>query len=225
MHLLFIDTHEDYLYVYYTNLKNETQSYILNPNNLIDLYPEALALWFENATLTYIAVEQPYSNSGKGAIYDINTCYNDSSNLHSFEIQGISYNIDIEQEVDEGLPSGAIGVTIPGFSVGYFTVFIQETPRKVSYFSDKLVSLYPNPTGSKFRINNKMEMYGFEEIYAVDIYSITNVNHMHAEVKEDEEIDVSNLPSGIYLVNIKMQNISENPADNITLTKKLIKID
>ena len=221
---VFIDPGLDTLYVFVTNMKEETQSIIINPHDLINLYPDSSVIGFGEVTINAIDAKWSYSNSGKGAVYDINTCYNDSSNLHPFEIQGISYDLEIEQEVDEGLPSGAIGVTIPGFSVGYFTVAIEETPRKGSYFSDKLVSLYPNPTGSKFRINNKMDMYG-DEIYEVDIYSITNVNLMHAAVKQNQEIEVSNLPSGIYLVNIKMQNVSENPADNITITKKLIKID
>ena len=95
---VFIDPEHENLYVYFTNMKNETQSYVINPNLLINLYPSALALGFENAIIYAIEAKQPYSNSGLSTLYTVHTCYNCHSafdgydNPHPFEIQRIYIN-------------------------------------------------------------------------------------------------------------------------------------
>ena len=213
---VFIDTDEDYLYVYYSNLKDETQSYILNPNNLIDLYPEALALWFENATLTYIAVEQPYSNSGRSSLFTINTCYT-NDNPHPFKIQGLT-EIDIPNipEVTSGMPVGAQCVTVPRLSMGYFKIPINLIVLKLTAAEiDKLITIYPNPAGDYFTVRS--EMFGLiSGNLTIDMYAISGSKIARKTVMENEPIDISDLPNGIYLVTIKDEK-------NVSVTKRLIK--
>lgn len=62
---VFIDMEENLLYIYYTNVKDGKQCYIINSDYLLSLYPEAIGIGLGNGTITCIDATQPYSNSGK----------------------------------------------------------------------------------------------------------------------------------------------------------------
>jgi hypothetical protein len=227
---VFIDPEHENLYVYFTNMKNETQSYVINPNLLINLYPSALALGFENAIIYAIEAKQPYSNSGLSTLYTVHTCYNCHSafdgydNPHPFEIQRISDPISNDPECADGLPSGAECVTVPKLSIGYFKI-----PIHVVYDPDpheredgnnlaQYVTVYPNPTPGTFSIRSEVSGIFSTDQLEVNVYSITGNLLYQTVVTENQPVNISNLPSGLYMIGIKN-------GTTISITKQLIKID
>jgi len=212
---VFIDNDHSYLYVYFSNMKDATQSYIVNPHHLINLFPEGTAVGFENATLYYVEADQPYSSSGKNDLFKINTCYT-ATNLHPFEIQGITGPIENIPEVTDGIPSGAICVTVPRITVGYFKIPIQAVELKTEVSTiEQLIKIYPNPSGDFFKVGSEVPGILKGEL-EITVHTISGAKTKQLLANENEQIDISNLPNGIYLVKIKAAN-------NITVTKRLIK--
>lgn len=70
------------------------------------------------------------------------------------------------------------------------------------------VGLYPNPTNDRFSIRSK------ETVQAVTIYTVTGQKVKHV-INPAQDINVSDLVSGVYLINIK--------TNNRTFTKRLLK--
>jgi hypothetical protein len=78
------------------------------------------------------------------------------------------------------------------------------------------ITIFPNPTSDVFGIATATE----KEILKVQIYDVTGKTvYANNSVKSSEDqIDVSKLPSGVYIVEIKNQA-------NSVLRKKLVKAD
>ena len=215
---IFFDDEEDIIYGYFTNMKNETQSYILNINNLADLFPGADAIGFGSATITDINAKRLYSNSGRSTLFNINTCYD--SEFHPSELQGISdVAIPNVPEVTTGLLGGSMCITVPKYSIGYFKVNVFTSGREGLEALENIIEISPNPTGSSFKINNTVNV-DEQDDYTVEIYTFSGIIKMVVNLQENELVDVSNLPSGIYLV--KVTNVNNQ---NGCTTKKLIKIE
>ena len=82
-----------------------------------------------------------------------------------------------------------------------------------SFELDKVVSIYPNPTQSVFKIETKENVI----ISNVSIYNILGgLVTQNASRLNNNEYDISNLTSGIYIVRVSDDN-------NNTITKRLIK--
>lgn len=213
----FINLNDKVIYCYFTNMKETTQSYIVVPNHLLDLYPTATAVGFVSATITDINVRRLYSNSGRNSLFDINTCY--EGIYHDTEIQGIS-EIDVanDPEVTSGLPGGAICVTVPKYSIGYFKISFNTTPPKegLTDYTD-FFEVIPNPTAASIKIKNTL---GIDDdcMYKVTISTVSGYACIKKEIIGNEPIDVSELPSGMYFVNINCNN-------KFNCIKKLIKIE
>lgn len=203
---VFIDQISSTLYVYFSNMKGEVQNYVVNPNNLITLFPGAVALGFVDADINAIKVDQPYWNAGRSSLYTIHTCYNTTDNLHPFKIQGITEHITNMAECTDGLPSGAICVGVPQYTVGYFTlpihvVYPPHWKENDGQFAE-YVKLYPNPACNAFKIHSDRLGLFAEGLKEVVIYSFTGNQLISTRAEEDSDIDISTLPSGIYFVNI-----------------------
>lgn len=103
------------VYIYYTNIKNVDQTYVIRPGSLAGAY-----LTGTHAEIHCVDGLQLYSGSGKGAVYDINDAYDDcnpSGYPNQFEIQGERPPYIDYSECPEPLPAGAMCVTVPAFPV------------------------------------------------------------------------------------------------------------
>ncbi|HNA59326.1 MAG TPA: T9SS type A sorting domain-containing protein [Chitinophagales bacterium] len=198
-------------------MKSETQSYVVKKGYLLGLYPGSTALAYGEALLYNIDALQLYSNSGNSYLYKLNICYNNTDQLHPFEIQGINGPTANVPECS-GLADGAICVTVPATSFGYIEIPFYVSAREGIILSDDQVELFPNPTTNAFRITCTIPEELLNE-FVVDVFDLQGKLMMHAATSQNKDIDVSNLPSDIYVVKIS------NREQSFTVTKKLIKIE
>jgi hypothetical protein len=87
---------------------------------------------------------------------------------------------------------------------------IKKTPTEISVVKNDDFRIYPNPVKDKLTINN-----GQLTIQKVKIVDVSGVTVYHSTFLVDNSIDVSSLPSGIYLINIQ--------TDNAVATQRFIK--
>ena len=214
---VFIDKPNKKLYIYYSNMKPETQSYVVKKGYLLGLYPGSTAFAYGEAMLYNIDPVQLYSNSGNSYLYRMNICYNDSNHLHPFEIQGINGPIANDPECTE-LADGAICVTVPANSIGYIEIQFYVASREGIIITEDQVALFPNPTANDFRISCTIPEELFNEFF-VDIFDLQGKLVMHTTTNQNSDIDVSHLPSDIYAIKIS------NREQSFCVTKKLIKIE
>jgi len=198
-------------------MKDETQTYKVNFGHLPELFPGIITMAYGGAELYHLDALRPYSSSGKSALFDINTCYNDDDVLHPFEIQGYSGPVDNEPECT-GLTGGAICVTVPANSFGYFTIPVYTAPREGPMMHEDLVTLHPNPTVDAFYI----EWTGLtkpEENFIVEVLDVQG-NHLFTTLAAPEQpVNTKQLPSGLYYI------VISNKTNALFTTKKLVKIE
>lgn len=214
---VFIDKPGKKLYIYYTNMKTETQSYVLEKGSILLLYPAATAMAYGDASIYNIDPTQLYSNSGNSYLYDMNVCYNDTSQQHPFEIQYINGPTANVPECS-GLPGGAICITVPANSFGYIEVPFFITPREGFILTDDQIQVYPNPTADAFRIicDIPEELLNTLDVSVLDMQGRSL---LHTIAAQNEDVDISNLPSDIYLV------VISNKEKSFAVTKKIIKTE
>lgn len=226
----FIDKDNTFVYIYFSNVKGDYQNYVIDPDNLISLFPTASQVELGEATITYLQADQLYSTSGKSPLFDkidINTCY--ASFDHPFEITpiteaGITPTIITEANVPqctaEDLPVNGC-LSAPAYSIGYFKIPIYPTPElkiAASAFTYDF-DIYPNPASKTFTIKPITE--GNPSIisdFQVHIYSMSGINVLNTKCKQNGKVDISKLPSGCYQAVL----IDDN---NKRFYKKLIKIE
>jgi hypothetical protein len=205
------------LYIYYSNMKNETQSYVIKPGHLIDLFPEAVAIGFGNAEIYNVDPLRLYSTSGRSKLYDMNTCYNDEDQFHPFEIQGITGPTLNDPECT-GLPGGAICVTVPASSFGYFTIPIYTSSNERLSISEDQINIYPNPAGSSFMLSCAIPEILIDE-FAIDVFNLNGERIISTTTAQNSPVDISSLTSGIYMIAIT------NKEKTFYVYKKLVKIE
>jgi len=214
---VFIDKPGKKLYIYYTNMKAETQSYVLEKGSILVLYPGATAMAYGDALIYNIDPTQLYSSSGNSYLYDMNICYNSSDHLHPFEIQYITGPTPNDPECT-GLTGGAICITVPANSFGYIEVPFYITPREGFILTDNQIEVYPNPTADAFRIACDIPEEIFNEL-DVTVYDMQGKQLLHTIVAQNEDIDLNRLPSDIYFI------VISNKEKSFTVTKKIIKTE
>lgn len=78
------------------------------------------------------------------------------------------------------------------------------TGLKTNYIEDELFSLYPNP--SKAIVNVDLKTFNLEKGSLSIFNLIGETVYSLSDIKQKQEIDLSFLPSGIYLINLYNQN-------------------
>lgn len=201
----------------YSNMKDETQSYKVTLGHLSALFPEATAIGFGAVDIYNIDAQRPYSNSGKSSLFDINTCYNDEDNLHPFEIQGVTGPTPNDPEC-AGLTGGAICVTVPANSFGYFTIPVYTSTREALVLHDDQLFIYPNPASQAFLLECTLPTEILND-FILDLYNLNGEHKMTVYTQQHVPISIANLPSGVYMVAIS------NNQKSFTITKKFVKIE
>lgn len=84
---------------------------------------------------------------------------------------------------------------------------------------NNVISLSPNPTGGKFKILSQNIISLSDSEIKVEVKNLAGVV-IYTELSTfDKYIDITNLPSGLYLVTIT------NSSKSINSTKQLVKIN
>ena len=226
---IFVDPN-NYVYVYYSNMKNVPQDYVIYPNDIEGLFGgnrdfETLI----SRGIFKIEVDFNYMSSGKNTLFhdsdpqSVNNCYSKSlSNAHPFHIFGITEDV-LDLEKTGPYPS-VFKVSAPANSFGYFKLEIQWGPAYITRESDlnklnNVISLSPNPTGGKFKILSQNIISLSDSEIKVEVKNLAGVV-IYTELSTfDKYIDITNLPSGLYLVTIT------NSSKSINSTKQLVKIN
>lgn len=198
-------------------MKDETQSYRMKLGHLDEFYPEAAIIGYGSADIYNVDAEKPYSGSGRSFLFNMNTCYNNTDQLHPFDIQYITGPTANISEIT-GLTGGDIGVTVPGNSFGYFIIPIFTAPREGVVLTDDQINIYPNPASSAFTLSCTLPEIILNE-FIVDIYDLNGIFVSRKVVSQNENVNIAELPSGIYMVAIS------NNQKSFSITKKLVKIN
>ncbi|MBK9506854.1 MAG: T9SS type A sorting domain-containing protein [Bacteroidetes bacterium] len=202
----FITPDKQYIYIYFSNVRDTIQKYTVNPNPLkvgpSATFPGALTVKLDTATTYSVIADQIYATAGKSTLFDINHCYDDGN--HPIIITGI-----------DTLKDDDLILTVPSHSAGYIKARLVVTyphGRKGEWLENEDLSIYPNPTGNFFVISGNIE----NELLNIEIYDMRGVLCKQQQGYLGEQIDVALLPSGLYTVVIKTQA-------NEQVIKKLIK--
>lgn len=227
----FIDPAKEYVYIYFSNVKADSQNYVIDPDNLLSFFPDADGVELGEATITFMRARQLYSTSGKSALFNtvINACYNDTDFDfdHPFEItpetEAGLYNVIITEDnkprcTAEGLPVNGC-LSAPSYSVGYFKIpvypVIELKQAEVPPAYD--LEIFPNPAASTLWLSiNAQNNQNIQSQFLINVFSIKGELLLQTSCRQNEPVDVSKLPSGCYIVEITDEN-------NQRFFKKLIK--
>lgn len=213
------------IYVYYTNIKQSTQKYVMDPGDLYLSIPGALGVTLEPATIYALNPAQLSSTSGNNAMYthvDITEAYGCTPNPlpinapHPFEI--ISTGTSVSGTSCPGgftPPPGGICVTVPATSAGYFVIPIEPALRLGNTID--LFAVYPNPASSYFVVQLQSDAFAYQDALTVELYGLYG-NLIHKiQTQIGQPVDISMLPVGPYTVVIRAEGYAKE-------TKTLIKM-
>lgn len=210
---VFIDPAKQFLYVYYSNVKDETQNIYLNTGSLQDFFPASAYVEFGQATITYLQAEQLYSTSGKSSLYNkdyINTCY--ATYDHPFEITASTESGILPAVITADNSSECTGeyeengcLSAPPYSLGYFKIPITPyyPPPKLAGSPDQNdMIIYPNPSANIFLIKKITSDSDDEEIN-ITILTMQGKTALQLKTKLNTPADITGLPAGFYQIQIK----------------------
>ncbi|HRF75876.1 MAG TPA: T9SS type A sorting domain-containing protein [Chitinophagales bacterium] len=208
---VFLAPSEKKLFIYYTNIKNIPQRYIIDPNNLVSVYPGALGVSFSAPSILCVDPKQLYSTSGRSSILenitnqypcttDI-TDYPDWFDLKSAaSIPGFAF-----VSCPPGVPADCKCVEVPATSVGY--VEIPFTLLRLGELED-IYRIYPNPTSEYFIVELVTPFELENNDFQVDILSMTGMLIKSVLTGEGQKIDIQDIPVGVYNVMIRKEGFA-----------------
>lgn len=206
---VFINHTKTYLYIYVSNRTDKAHCYTLNKTRLEDAlgYP----IYFDEPPVVYgVDAQQLYSTAGLANTFEINTCYNDDYpiNLHEDDVVGgESHNIGLITETDPFSWLPQYHFTVPARSFGYAKIHLWHViihkdadTSGLSIIPD--CTLYPNPATSALYIEFTSDLNSNENLN-VEIYSLSGELISTQLVVEHQPVNISTLPSGLYLTKIR----------------------
>jgi len=200
---VFINPGKTLLYIYYTNVKSVPQTFVLNLDNLISLYPGMPIIVNAGlATLKRLQAAQPYSTAGKAAIYDLNLCY--PATPHDVELTDLQ---PITTNVPSDCPAGTIGenrcLTAPANSMGYFVIPISPgySPKLSNSTNRANITINPNPSDNIYNINTN------ELIENLILYNISGVAILEINAPSITSFTLLQYPAGVYFVKLNNNQV------------------
>ncbi len=140
--------------------------------------------------------------------------------LSATQIEGEVYNIGTCIAVSPASGTQILKIPFTGELTGelIFNMKVNNTDKTVTFgttevleTNTKEISIYPNPASDKIQIQSSVSLQNS----TVEIYSISGVLINKVKLDENNEIDISNLLSGIYFIKIQ--------TDSKILTTKIVK--
>jgi hypothetical protein len=199
-----VNPDKTYLYIFYTNVKSENQTYTLNLENLTVLWPDAPdAVLASPATFFSLEANQPYSTAGKSSMFEINQCY--LTTAHDVEL------VELNPEslnVPDGCPTSVIAenrcLTAPKTTMGYFKVPITPAyyPRLSSGEQVDDIQITPNPTTGYMDITSNTLI-----VTHIEVFTPTGVSVYQKSGFNINAIDISGFSTGVYFVRLNNEQI------------------
>lgn len=197
---------EENIYVYYSNVKDEYQVYCIDPNTFGNIYDPNMEITLGTSINVYsVDADQLYSNSGRGAIFEINNFYNtcDAGGIDNrFEIQGISTSSGYVACPGGWSEAGGVCVRVPAYSAGYFVIPFTAELREGQNNTD-IYKIFPNPASNSFYVYHKNSDISGPENLMITLYSSFGSIVFSTLIDEGAPVNIDNLPVGCYTVLIK----------------------
>lgn len=204
---MFFDFSTYTLYGYYTNIRDEEQTYIIDLGDLGSLFPPYSYAYIEPGTIPtgmMVDADQLYSTSGANAMFtpQVNSFYTDCEPAltydNRFEITGSESLPFITPPVAP--PSGGICVTVPEISAGYFAIPISVIPARLGSYD--MFYVYPNPANTVINVGYINSLDIENSSLEIEIRDISGKQLIHKIISAFETVDISNLPVGVYSITI-----------------------
>jgi hypothetical protein len=205
------------LYVFYTNIKQTTQRYAIDPADIYLSIEDAGGVELGPATIYALNPSQLYSTAGRSAMFvePINSAYGCRPDPPG---AGLPIDLPYPYEITDtwtGIsgtgcpggftpPMGGVCVTVPATSAGYFIVPITPTLRKGEIAST--FTLYPNPADNFFVIQKTSTNADVADNFNMKIFSTFGALVLETSVRSGEMVNTDKLPSGMYTVVITDSN-------------------
>jgi len=199
--------------VYYTNIKQTTQKFAIDPGDLYITIDGATGVTLGEATIYTLNPFQLSTTSGNNVMFKndqpVNISYAcspaDGSDPHPFEITETESSVS-GTSCPGGFtpPIGGVCVTVPATSAGYFVVPITAEYRKGAMKS--VYSIYPNPSDEYFVINRSNQDPLAANDMHIGIYSSYGTLETEKIIRSGEVVSTQMLPSGVYTIVVKTEN-------------------
>lgn len=203
------------VYVFYTNIKQTTQRYAIDPADIYLSIEDAGGVELGAATVYALNPSQLYSTSGRNQMFyePINEAYGCAPALpdspYVFEITDTWTGLSgIGCPGGFTPPSGGVCVTVPATSAGYFVIPIMPYERKGEIAST--FRLYPNPADDFFVIQKTSPNTDVADNFNMKIFSTFGTLVLETSVRSGEMVNTDKLPSGMYTVVITDSNNSSS---------------
>lgn len=209
------------VYVFYTNIKQTTQRYAIDPADIYLSIEDAGGVELGAATVYALNPSQLYSTSGRNQMFyePINEAYGCAPVLpdspYVFEITDTWTGLSgIGCPGGFTPPPGGVCVTVPATSAGYFVIPIMPYERKGEIAST--FRLYPNPADDFFVIEKTSTNENVSDDFTMRIYSTFGTLVIESSIRSGEMVNTDILSSGMYTVVIIDSN---NNASTLKFSK------
>jgi len=198
---IFIDAGRSTLYMYFTNVREVKQEYIVDYNSLLSWFAGADGIEIGSSTIHAVDARQLYSTAGKSSLYPLNTCYNTTTNMYELEYAEASPT-PVVFDCDPGLPFKKC-FSVEAYSYGYIEVpfaphYMEKGSDPEKYYTDSL-QIIPNPATDYITFRTSSST-----CYAVRFEVVGTDGRIWISAESDicSETDVSQLAAGAYLVRV-----------------------
>jgi hypothetical protein len=203
---VFINPAKTFLFIYFSNVKNENQNYLLDFSNLKYLWPGASGVYAGPAEIHSLDALQCYSSAGKSALFEINTVYTSYAGgggtvYHPFELRSLAgpYLNTPDDCADATAEAEGRCLTAAANSFGYF--LLPVTPAFEPKLSEEFKSYFnilPNPASDYFEISAS------EPVRTLQIFTLEGT--LLLSLNDTQTVDVSGYARGIYFLRANNQN-------------------
>lgn len=219
---VFIDPDQNYLYIYFSNIRDTVQKYNITTTGTVGVYPDGGRIQVVDTAVIYcIDALKPYSTSGKGngTLYKLNHTYaitpGDTCDLPiPLEIRNIDTIINQPWDTTNAL----LKITVPAYSYGYIKLPIRSYGPLRLNENESIYDLeiFPNPASSFVKLVGSENNEFYDGNLQVKVLSITGNSCLEVNLENGHGLDISHLSAGVYQIIVKFDNSNY-------VIKKLIK--
>jgi hypothetical protein len=164
-----------------------------------------------------------YKEKANGSFVKAGELINNNRSVYAFQPVIATQAKDGDLLVEFSVLLDSIIIASNSFNTGGWGALIKIEAEELGItvstddpITQEKISLYPNPTNDKFRIECQEKMYPLD----ISIFDISGKSIHKQLLLVSDEIDIENLPNGIY--NVKMQSIKRDIPPQMA---KIVKIE
>lgn len=207
---VFINPEQNFLYIYFSNIRDTTQLYTINTSGTVGVYVDGGKIQVvDTAEIFCIDALKPYSTSGKGngTLYKLNETYalaadTTCSEPYPWEIR------KIDTLINEPWGDSLLTLTAPAYTFGYFRIPIRAYyPLKLDEVDSHYdLKVYPNPTNNAVTLIGLQDNSVIQGKLQVKVITITGSICLETEALSGQRLDISSLSYGVYQIIIKFED-------------------